>query len=416
MITKIKEKAKAVLSLSIVKEMSFYGSSQIIVQIASFLGASLVGRYFGPANLGLYSFTQDYILAFFAVVIGFNFYFSFEIAKSDSKIKEIKEFIWNKFYVTLFLVFLANITAFFFLSRTDSLLVLFMSAPMLLHPLSAFPTYATSNKLAKLSSTVTITGALISLLLKAYFVYIKAPLTYFVFVGGLDIVLVNIIFLFYFLYKKDLFKDYNKYKRPSLKNTFDFIYKVRFDILFAIAWLLLLRTDKLVLKFISTPHDLGIYSAALKIAEVPNVLAGVMYTALISRLHSVTDKNDSRLQKSFIFYLLSSVLCVVGIMIFAPLAIQIVFGEKYKESVEVLRVYSLTVVPMFMAYYYISLYGANKKSNIMTMVFGLSVVLNIFLVALFTPVWGLKGTATATFIAYSFGVLTLSYFKKSFLK
>ncbi len=164
------------------------------------------------------------------------------------------------------------------------------------------------------------------------------------------------------------------------------------------------------------PCDLGIYSAALKIDEVPNVLAGVMYTALISRLHSVTDKNDSRLQKSFIFYLLSSVLCVVGIMIFAPLAIQIVFGSQYIESIEVLRVYSLTVIPMFMAYYYISLYGANKKSNIMTIIFGLSVVLNIILVIIFTPLWGLRGTALATFFAYSAAVLLLSYFKKRFLK
>ncbi len=71
---------------------------------------------------------------------------------------------------------------------------------------------------------------------------------------------------------------------------------------------------------------------------------------------------------------------------------------------------------LFMAYYYISLYGANKKSNIMTIIFGLSVVLNIILVIIFTPLWGLRGTALATFFAYSAAVLLLSYFKKRFLK
>jgi len=416
MMTSLSLKIKELLSLSIVKEMSFYSASQVVVQAASFLGVILVGRYLGPTNLGLYSFSQDFILSFLTILIGINFYFSFEIAKEGNKIEKLKTFIFHKLYLTIFLLFLANLSAFIILPKDVALLVFTTSLPLFFQPLSAFSIYATSNKYAKLSSIVAAIGALVSLFLRGFLVYFEAPLFYFTFIAGLDLTLVSILSFFYFYKQKDFFKGYKTYSIPKLQDTFSFLYRVRFDIFYSISWLSLLRVDKLTLALLVPAKDLGIYSAALKIAEVPNVLAGVLYTALLSRIHTIQTKDDHRLKKSFYLYLVSSLGITFGVIIFAPIAVSILYGPEFSDSASVLRVYALTIVPMFLAYYYIGIYGAHKKSHIMTMVFSGTLLCNFIFVVIGTKLYGLIGAAAGTVLAYYIAIIFLALLKNKFLK
>jgi O-antigen/teichoic acid export membrane protein len=93
--------------------------------------------------------------------------------------------------------------------------------------------------------------------------------------------------------------------------------------------------------------------------------------------------------------------------------ISIVYGQKFFESIEVLRVYALSIVFVYIINFYTALSGAkdNHKSQVTALVFGL--ILNIITVILFTFIWGLTGTAWATVLSYGFVAIILHYKNKT---
>jgi PST family polysaccharide transporter len=177
------------------------------------------------------------------------------------------------------------------------------------------------------------------------------------------------------------------------------------SILAIIFWQFLLRADQLILATISNAYTLGIYSAAVKISEVPNFLAGVLSSALVSRMAYISVKHDNtsqeKLNKLMLYYLFVGSIITIGIIILAPLAVHILYGQKFNDSIPVLKVYALSIPGMFMNYFFLGIYGAKEKQLQQVAIFGLALVLNIVLIYVLTPVFGLKGTALATALAYT---------------
>lgn len=79
-------------SLRIFHQLSWYAIGQVAIQIFSFLGVIITSRYLGPTNVGLYSFVQNYLLAFMTITTGMDFYFTWQIARSGSQISKVRVF------------------------------------------------------------------------------------------------------------------------------------------------------------------------------------------------------------------------------------------------------------------------------------------------------------------------------------
>lgn len=404
-IEKVKERLSSLLKKSIIKEFSWYALSNFTAQALSFISVLFVSRYLGPTNLGLYAFVQNYYITIFTILSGSDFYFSWALARSEQKIIDIKRFIVYRFHVAIILSVLGSIFAFIILPRDVAIMCLVMLAPAFLNSFIVLAFFALVQKKAKLVAGIQIFSALFMTLIKVFLVLIKAPLIYFILTAAFDVIIISLVYLLVYSFNKKLVREILSSHTPKVLETFNFLFSIKASILVIFLWQLLLRADQLILAYITNAYTLGIYAAAVKVAEVPNVLAGILYLTMISRMVPLIKENSSHahhnLRRVFHFYLIIGIFMSLGIIIFAPLAISIIYGAKFLESVPVLQVYALSIPGMYLTYFFFSLFGAIDKHRVQAIVFFVSVVLNILLVLILTPIYGLIGAASATAITYT---------------
>ena len=418
MIDKLKIKLLNTLSMPALREMSWYTFSNFIAQGLSFIGILFVSRYLGPTNLGLYSFVQNYALTIFTILSGSDFYFSWAIARSEDFARDIKKFIVYRFHISLVLSFFGIVAAMVILPRDVAIMCIVMLAPVFLNSFAIFHFYSLAKKKAKLVATLQIVSALIIVSLKIILVLLKAPLIYFIYVSAIDVTIISTAYFIFYLKNTDMIKEIWKVRSPKVSETFRFVYDIRMSILVIFLWQLLLRVDQLILAKVSNAYTLGIYASAVKIAEVPNVLAGILYLTMVSRMVPLIKSDSShshlRLRRVFYLYLLIGCTMSIGIIIFAPLAVKIIYGAKFLEAIPVLQVYALSIPGLYLTYFFFSLFGAIDKHKVQSIIFFLAVVLNIVLVLTLSPVYGLIGTAFATAITYTLaGTLFYLYWRRS---
>ncbi len=398
---------------SVFQQLSWYTLGQIAVQIFAFLGVIITSRYLGPTNLGLYSFVQNYLGAFMTITIGMDFYFTWKIAKSEQRIQDLGEYVGYKLNITLLLSIIGIGIGWVVLPPDVALLATIMFAPLVLTSCSAFFQYAVATNNARTIAVFQVVSALVLFLTKVFLVASRAPLMDFVAVSALDTVLVFALLGAYYYGRKDIRNQIRSVVFPSLFKTLRFMYSIRMSLIAIAIWQLILRVDQLVLATFSNAYMLGIYSAAVKIAEVPNFLAGVLYTALVTHVALFADKDDAhskrRIRQVLFLYGAVGLFIAVIVMIFATPAVLFLYGEKFYASIPVLRAYALSIPGMFITLHYFGVYGAREKHFSQSLIFGAGLILNIILIYLLTPIYGLPGAAYATAIAYTI-VATAFYF------
>ena len=122
-------------------------------------------------------------------------------------------------------------------------------------------------------------------------------------------------------------------------------------------------------------------------------------------LDANTKESKGKVKKIFYFYIFLGSIISVFIFIFAPLVVNIIYGEKFLGAENVLRIYALSIPAMYALYYYFSVFGSQNRHKLQIIIFVISVILNIILVLTLTPIFSLIGTAWATVISYTFAAV-----------
>lgn len=344
---------------------------------------------------------------------GMDFYFSWKVAKSENKIHDLKEYIGHKLHLTIFLSVFAIISAWVILPTDVAIMLTILFVPIFLNSNTAFLQYSFATNRAKLvASTQAITAATL-LIFKVILVITKASLISFVVINAIDTVLMVTILAFIYLRNKEMKQEMKLTNFPSIGNTISFLYSIRMSLIAIALWQLILRIDQLVLATISNAYALGIYAAAVKISEVPNFFAGILYTTLLSHIAVTASKSDEyskrSIKKVMLIYLISGSLISLIIVILAPFIVGLLYGSKFIDVIPVLRMYALSIPGMFLTLHFVAMYGVREKYKQQSFIFLLGLMVNILLVYILTPVFGLVGTAFATVVAYSLLSIVLYY-------
>lgn len=389
-------------------QLSWYATGQLAVQFFSFFGVIVTSRYLGPTNVGLYSFVQNYLLVFMTITIGMDFYFTWKIAGSENKIESLVNFFGHKLNATIFLTAMGGAIAWTILPTDVAILATVMFVPLILTSCTAFFQYAVVTDGARKIALIQVASAALLFFLKMVLVVSKAPLIAFVIVNAIDTVLVSILLAMGYVlgrYTKSIRDAFVNMTFPSLRDTAIFMYSIKMSLIAIALWQLILRIDQLILAFFFNAYSLGIYAAAVKIAEVPNFLAGILYTALVSHVAFFAKGEDShskrRIRQVLFLYAGIGTFIALIIMVFAPYAIYFLYGSQFAEAVPVLRFYALSIPGIFVSFHYFSVYGAKDRHFSQSVLLAFALVLNVVLVYVFVPFYGLAGAALATAIAYT---------------
>lgn len=403
--------------LKIPKEISWYTGASILSLFFAFIGMSFVSRYLGPTNLGLYSFAINYVGVFLSAVSGLELYYTWHLAKSTEKIKDLKSFAVHKFHILSTLTVISIALAFIILPADVAILCMTLSFPLIIHSFTVFSIFANTQGNAKVYASSQVISAIILLSTRLLLVFFKADLKYFVLVSAFDLLITAILITLFYIKDKELVTEFKNAVSPKFLDTAKLLYTIRFSILAFISWQLILRADQLILATFANAYTLGIYSAAAKIAEVPNFIAGILYIYTIpkfgnsaSEAEGVTVSFFTQYKKILYAYVGVGLFITAGIVIGAPYAVKIIYGSQYIESIAILRVYALSITPMFLLYFFFSLYSSVGRYKMQTAVFGSGFILNIFVIKTGFAYFGIRGVALASAVTYTLLILAFSYF------
>ncbi len=171
-----------------------------------------------------------------------------------------------------------------------------------------------------------------------------------------------------------------------------------------IGFLIATEIDTVMLGFLSTDTELGIYGVAKQVViKLPHISVAIAMGSMpvFAKLN-----DDNRKELKIFFYKLLKTNTVIyliittGILLFSPFFVPMIFGNEYCASVlplQILTVYSVVFSYSILLGNFLDYQGlANKRAVFLT----ISVIINIIINTILIPEYGAVGAAIATSISY----------------
>ncbi|MHC1778060.1 MAG: polysaccharide biosynthesis C-terminal domain-containing protein [Lentimicrobium sp.] len=361
-------------------------------------------RLLGPANYGLYTsvlVVPMLVVSFFQMGIRATTVHLIGSGKYDDN--SIVSSVLTILLLTSIAGILFSGLAYFFVNTTGYTLLL-MGMALIIIPLRLTSVYAGGVFLGKeeipSSNLMNWLAGLLMLIFAMIFVLaLKLGLN-----GALlSMILSNLVVAIVALVK--LFRQFTI--RFSFSNPLIRIL-LKTGVVYALSFLVIqlnYRIDILLLKALSTPAEVGIYSLGVSVAELLWQVPLAISVVVMSRSANATDQtvmNQSTarlLRISMVFGLIISTF----IVLLAPWVVPLVFGEKFRDSILVMQ----TILPgILMVIFFRILSGQLSgmgRPEVALKAFIPALVLNVVLNYLWIPNYGANGAVMATNISYTLG-------------
>lgn len=171
------------------------------------------------------------------------------------------------------------------------------------------------------------------------------------------------------------------------------------------------RVDQLMLEAIVSPSEVGLYAAAVRMSELPYFIPMILTASLFGRTaRGNPSVRADRLRATFDSLTLISVIITASTVIVAPILVRLAFGAEYADSVAVLRIHALGLLPLAwnLARWQMLVLAGRQAAGAAAAVS--SAVVNVTLNLYAIPRWGAAGAALATVITYFGEALVVALF------
>lgn len=161
--------------------------------------------------------------------------------------------------------------------------------------------------------------------------------------------------------------------------------------------------DKLSLRYYSTFNEIGLYSSALKIVAVLTILQSTFSNFWVPVAYEAYEKNSNASKRMFenIFSGLNAIFFIGALLLISfKDTIILVFAEDYRNAVFIMPF--LVFIPIMYTLSEVTVGGINfkKKTYWHLLISLISACVNVVGIYLLVPMFGAKGAAISTGIAY----------------
>ena len=385
-------------------------SGNIVAQALGFLTLVIISRDLGVSEYGIFSlllaiFTMSLQLSDFGISTSYVKYLSENLSKAREIFSTIfLSKVLLSILITVILFWLAPIlSTFLFENRLYTSHIQLISIAIIFHALfgvvkghlQAIQKFAHYAYLNILHSALKI----ISVIIIAFFFSDASHLLFFMASYTFAIILVLILLLFSSYKKVFVFSfDYHHFLA---------IYRLGLWVfLSTLATMIIMRLDLLMLQKLSTPLEVGYYSAAMNIAMIFPLVTASLTTTLLPKMDHYLKSASHRayiskvLSKAgYIFVLL------VLIELIAPFLITLLFGEAYQKSISVFQIllvaftFGIIINPLSLL-----LYSMNK-AHLLTLLNWIQLPLNYLGNLMLIPLYQADGAALSSVVLRLFGGL-----------
>ena len=167
--------------------------------------------------------------------------------------------------------------------------------------------------------------------------------------------------------------------------------------------LIYFRIAVVLMSYVSTAEETGIFSAAFRIVEVVGVLPWMLVSAGFPILARAARDDEARLgyalQKIFEIAAVFGVFIALGLAVAAPVAIEVIAGPDFDASISVLRIQSLGLVTSFLMVTWTYALLSLRLYRQLLLANALAALTAIVATLLLAPPLGAEGAAIATVAA-----------------
>ncbi len=396
---------------------SWMFGERIIRMLVGFFVSVYVVRYLGPDDFGLFSYALSFVGLFATLsTLGLDSIVVRELVKTPDRRDELLGSVFN-LRIWGGVVSIILLAATIFLSGENSIttiLILIISATNIFQCLNVVEYYFQAKVESKFNVYVQSVSMIIAAALKVILILTNSPLIYFAIVHASESLFLSVG---YFLV----------YKKNNLRITQWYFRKDTAKILLKDAWPLILsgivisvyaRIDQVMIKNMLDTKEVGIYAAAVKLAEawyfVPIILSSSLFPAILNAKQISEKLYMSRLQKLYDLLAYLAIGFSLFITFFAALIINILYGEKYSGSETVLTIYvwaGVSVALGIASSQFLVSENLTKISFYRTLA---GMVLNIGINFYLIPKMGITGAAIATLVSYTIATFSIGMTKSTF--
>lgn len=392
-----------------------FGDKFFRMGVGFFIGV-WIARFLGPEKFGTISFAQSFVVLFSALSsFGIDSVLVRDLVKTPEKKYELIGSAFMLKVVGGFLVLITSYLAILFLHSSDELLKLLVVVNSLIYLFQSFNVIDLWFQSIVKSKFTVISQAVVMIIMSAIKVYLivnKFDILAFVIVLSLE----NIFGYLSLIVPYVLSKEKLHLWSPKLDSIFALLKESWPLMLSSISVMLYMRLDQILIGQMLGPLKLGIYSVAVRIAEisyfVPVIFVNSVYPVIVKTKIVNQLLYMKRQQSMFSLMTLFSLIIIIPIVIFSKEIIIHLYGYQYIESARVLSVYILTLLFVFWGVAqgpWMMTEGLMKFSLVQTVT---GLIINLILNILLIPVLGILGSAIATLISQMFSNYFINYFYK----
>jgi O-antigen/teichoic acid export membrane protein len=300
---------------------------------------------------------------------------------------------------------------YFFLDKSLVFIYLILGMQLFIYSFHIFRQWYQIKSLNKYTVIASQAGFLcISIAKIVLILFVKDIIWYaFILTGGSFI---EMFFLFYFFKKKSGNKSIEKfdikYARHLLHSSLPLLFQ-------NFAVFIYMRIDQLMIGKMLSVDRLGIYSVAVSIAEIVNIVPMAIINAAYPKI--VLAKKEGRDYETLLVKIgsLNISLCLLfaaGCTIFAPYFITKLYGAAYADAGRVIQIYSWASVFTAVGVSHSCFITFNNMQKYSLIAISIAATMNVIGNFIFIPLLGINGAAITTVLSYS----VAAYFFYAFIK
>ncbi len=375
---------------------------QMFSLLVSFFVGAWLARYLGPENYGSFNYALAYAGLFsFIASLGIDGILSRDLVARPEKRDELlgTGILLKAIGGALAIILICFSFLFIKQNALIKILIILYSFTFITQAFNVLSVFFQSRVKARQNVTAQLIALFITTTLKVLLIIFNKGIIFLTIIYLLDSIWIS-IGLFYAYKKSELKISQWKFNFYLAKEMLSGSWLL---ILSSAASFILTRIDQIMIGNLLDKTSVGIYSVAIRLAEIWYFIPGLILASLFPAIVNSKQKNylvyRKRLNLLYFLMILIALFIAIPISLFAPKIINIIFGSEYLKSATILRFYIWSSMGFFISWvYYYYLLSENRLYKIFYF-YSTLVFLNIFLNYFFIKNIGIIGASLSTLVS-----------------